>query len=77
MKRWLAANGLETDTLGKKAVAELFQNPSPPELQTILTLRQQLAESSVRKYKTMERAACSDGRAPPGCFTFTGNRTGR
>ena len=76
MKQWLAANGLETDTLGKKAVAELLKT-APPELQTVLTLRQQLAKSSVRKYQTMERAACDDGRAH-GCFAFYGaNRTGR
>jgi hypothetical protein len=62
-------NGLETDTLGKKAVAELLKTASP-ELQTVLTLRQQLAKSSVRKYQTMERAACDDGRAH-GCFAFT------
>ncbi len=76
MKQWLAANGLETDTLGKKAVAELLKTASP-ELQTVLTLRQQLAKSSVREYQTMERAACDDGRAH-GCFAFYGaNRTGR
>ena len=76
MKQWLSANGLETDTLGKRAVAELLKTASP-ELQTVLTLRQQLAKSSVRKYQTMERAACDDGRAH-GCFAFYGaNRTGR
>ena len=56
MKQWLSENGLETDTLGKKAVAELLKTASP-ELRTVLTLRQQLAKSSVRKYQTMERAA--------------------
>jgi len=76
MKQWLAANGLETDTLGKKAVAELLKTASP-ELQAVLTLRQQLAKSSVRKYQTMERAVCDDGRAR-GMFMFYGaNRTGR
>lgn len=76
MKQWLSENGLETDTLGKKAVAELLKTASP-ELQTVLTLRQQLAKSSVRKYQTMERAVCDDGRAH-GCFAFYGaNRTGR
>ena len=76
MKQWLSENGIETDTLGKKAVAELLKTASP-ELQTVLTLRQQLAKSSVRKYQTMERAACDDGRAH-GCFAFYGaNRTGR
>ena len=76
MKQWLADNGLETDTLGKKAVAELLKT-APPELQKVLTLRQQLAKSSVKKYQAMETAVCSDGRAR-GMFQFYGaNRTGR
>lgn len=76
MKRWLADNGLETETLGKKAVAELLKT-APPELQRVLLLRQQLAKSSVKKYQAMEKAACADGRAR-GMFQFYGaNRTGR
>ena len=76
MKQWLADNGVETDTLGKKAVAELLKT-APPELQKALTLRQQLAKSSVKKYQAMETAVCADGRAR-GMFQFYGaNRTGR
>ncbi len=76
MKQWLADNGVETDTLGKKAVAELLKT-SPPQLQKVLTLRQQLAKSSVKKYQAMETAVCADGRAR-GMFQFYGaNRTGR
>ena len=76
MKQWLSDNGLETDTLGKKVVAELIKT-APPQLQTVLELRQQLAKSSVKKYQTMERAVCDDGRAR-GMFAFYGaNRTGR
>lgn len=76
MKLWLADNGLETDTLGKKAVAEMIKT-APSELQEVLTLRQQLAKSSVKKYQTMETCVCSDGRAR-GMFQFYGaNRTGR
>ena len=76
MKQWLKGNGLETDSLGKKVVAELIKTV-PPELQTVLELRQQLAKSSVKKYQTMERAVCDDGRAR-GMFAFYGaNRTGR
>lgn len=75
MKQWLKGNGLETDSLGKKVVAELIKT-APPELQTVLELRQQLAKSSVKKYQTMERAVCDDGRAR-GMFAFYGaNRTG-
>ena len=76
MKQWLSDNGMETDTLGKKAVVELLKT-APPELQTVLTLRQQLAKSSVKKYQAMETAVCADGRAR-GMFQFYGaNRTGR
>ena len=76
MRLWLADNGLETDTLGKKAVADLMQTV-PPHLREVLILRQQLARSSVKKYQTMETCLCSDGRAR-GAFQFFGaNRTGR
>ena len=76
MKQWLANNGVETDTLGKKAVAELLKT-APPQLQKVLILRQQLAKSSVKKYQAMETAVCADGRAR-GMFQFYGaNRTGR
>lgn len=76
MKQWLADNGLETDTLGKKVLTELIKT-APPELQQVLQLRQQLAKSSVKKYQAMEKAVCADGRAR-GMFQFYGaNRTGR
>ncbi|NCB25606.1 MAG: hypothetical protein EOM62_09060 [Bacteroidia bacterium] len=76
MKQWLADNGMETDTLGKKVVIELLKTATP-ELADVLSLRQQLAKSSVRKYQAMENAVCADGRAR-GMFQFLGaNRTGR
>lgn len=76
MKKWLSDNGIETDSLDKKAVAELLKD-APDNLADVLTLRQQLAKSSVRKYQTMEKTVCSDGRAR-GMFQFYGaNRTGR
>ena len=76
MKQWLSDNGLETDSLGKKTVAELIKT-APPELQRVLMLRQQLAKSSVKKYQAMINAVCDDGRAR-GMFQFYGaNRTGR
>lgn len=76
MKRWLSDNGVETDSLDKKAIAELLKN-APDKLASILILRQQLAKSSVRKYQAMEKTVCADGRAR-GMFQFYGaNRTGR
>lgn len=76
MKAWLSVQGIETDTLGKKAVAELIKD-APEDLAQVLSLRQQLAKSSVKKYQAMENAACNDTRAR-GMFQFYGaNRTGR
>ena len=76
MKQWLAQNGLETDSLDKKAVAGLLKEVPEP-LKIVLELRQQLAKSSVKKYQAMENAVCADSRAH-GMFAFYGaNRTGR
>lgn len=75
MKNWLAANGLETDALGKKQVTELLKT-APEPLKFVLMLRQQLAKSSVKKYQAMGNAVCADGRVR-GCFQFYGARTGR
>ena len=76
MKSWLSDNGLETETLGKKAVASLIDE-TDGDVSKALELRQQLAKSSVKKYQAMENAACRDSRCR-GMFQFYGaNRTGR
>ena len=76
MKAWLSDNGIETDTLGKKAVVELMKD-APDDLAQVLALRQQLAKSSVKKYQAMQAAACDDHRVR-GLYMFYGaNRTGR
>ena len=76
MKSWLSDNGLETETLGKKAVATLIEETGV-EVSEALSLRQQLAKSSVKKYQAMQNAACRDNRCR-GMFQFYGaNRTGR
>lgn len=76
MKNYLAENGLEMESLGKKEVAEILK-VAPKHLREVLSLRQQLAKSSVKKYTAMQNAVCDDGRAR-GMFQFYGaNRTGR
>lgn len=76
MKEWLSDNGVEMDTLGKKAVAAMIEN-TEGDVSEALSLRQQLAKSSVKKYQAMENAACKDNRCR-GMFQFYGaNRTGR
>ncbi|WP_302339414.1 DNA polymerase [uncultured Ruminococcus sp.] len=76
MRNWLFEHGLEMDSLGKKEVSAVLKTASEP-LKTVLSLRQQLAKSSVRKYQAMMNAVCNDGRVR-GMFVFYGaNRSGR
>lgn len=76
MKSWLKDNGLETDTLNKKAMNSLIKE-APEDLKEVLTYRNMLAKSSIKKYQAMNDAACKDERCR-GMFQFYGaNRTGR
>lgn len=77
MKDWLAENGLEMETLGKKAVAETLKTCGNKQLSRVLELRQKAAKSSVKKYQAMDNYASADNRAR-GLFQFYGaSRTGR
>ena len=67
LKAWLSENGMETDTLGKKAVAAMIKD-APADLQKVLELRLQLSKSSVKKYTAMQDTLCVDGREV--CFSF-------
>ena len=76
MKAWLSARGVDAESLDKKAVTTLLKDAETP-LSDVLSLRQQLAKSSVKKYQAMQNAVCADSRAR-GMFQFYGaNRTGR
>ena len=76
LKEYLSDNGLETDSLGKKDVTALLKTV-PEGIAEVLSLRLQLAKSSVKKYQAMQNAVYSDGRCH-GMFQFYGaNRSGR
>lgn len=76
LKEWLHGQGLEFDSLDKKAVAAILPT-APPVVQRVLRIRQKLAKSSVKKYQAMENVVCKDNRAR-GMFRFYGaSRTGR
>ena len=76
IRRWLEEHGVGAESLGKKQVAELLKG-ADPEVREVLLLRQQLAKSSVRKYRAMENYVCADGRIR-GMFRFYGAaRSGR
>lgn len=74
---WLREHGVDMESLGKKEVATVIDETDDPIIKEVLQLRLQSAKSSVKKYETMLRATCSDGRAR-GMFQFYGAmRTGR
>jgi len=76
LKAWLAEKGVETDSLSKAAVVELLEE-ADGEVELALSLRQELAKSSVKKYTAMEAVVGTDDRAR-GLIQFYGaNRTGR
>lgn len=74
---WLREHGVDMESLGKKDVAAVIDETDDPIIKEVLQLRLQSAKSSVKKYETMLRATCTDGRAR-GMFQFYGAmRTGR
>ena len=76
LKAWLAEKGVEADSLSKAAVADMLEK-ADGEVELALSLRQELAKSSVKKYTAMQTVVSSDGRAR-GLIQFYGaNRTGR
>ena len=76
LKAWLSEQGLEVESLSKAAVLELLEEAGG-EVELALSLRQELARSSVKKYTAMQSVVGSDGRAR-GLIQFYGaNRTGR
>ncbi len=76
MKEWLSDNGIEAESLGKKEAKNMLPE-TDGDIKEALTLRLQLAKSSVKKYQAMQNAVCKDGRAH-GMFQFYGaNRSSR
>ncbi len=76
LKDYLVQNGMDVDALGKKEVSALIKD-APPDLAKVLSLRLQLAKSSVKKYTAMLNSACSDDRCRGMFFFYGANRTGR
>lgn len=76
LKAWLEEKGVKAESLSKASVLELLSH-AEGEVELALSLRQELAKSSVKKYTAMELAVCPDDRAR-GLIQFYGaNRTGR
>ena len=76
LKAWLSERGVEADSLSKATVLELLES-AEGEVELALSLCQELAKSSVKKYTAMQSVVGQDSRAR-GLIQFYGaNRTGR
>ncbi|ADK16696.1 DNA polymerase I, thermostable [Clostridium ljungdahlii DSM 13528] len=78
LKRWIGERvGHEVKSLTKDSIPTLIKESKDEKVKKILELRQLMAKTSIKKYETMQRARCEDGRMR-GLLQFYGaNRTGR
>ena len=75
---WLSEElGEEIENLQKGTVSKLLKKVDEGVVRRVLEIRQELAKTSIKKYKAVRETICSDGRVR-GLFQFYGaNRTGR
>lgn len=60
---WVAAQGVEIETIGKEDLEELLEADDVPErVRAVLEVRQEAAKTSVSKISTMLDRVCKDGR---------------
>lgn len=77
LQEWLAENGCPLSSMSKEAISDALAQDTSSTVRRVLELRQEISRSSVKKYKAMINATCSDGRAH-GLIQFYGaGRTGR
>lgn len=77
LKLWLESVGVSCDSLNKQTVADLIEQTPDPTIRRVLELRQQLGKTSIKKYETMQAAACRDGRVRGIMQYYGAGRTGR
>ena len=76
LKAWLADQDVPMESLAKKLVQEKAANTDGL-VSELLSLRLELSKTSIKKYETIARCVCRDGRVH-GMLQFYGaNRTGR
>lgn len=78
LKTWLSAETGDTITdLTKKAIPVLLKTMPAPNVTRVLSIRQEMAKTSVKKYTAMLKGICRDNKVR-GLLQFYGaNRTGR
>lgn len=77
LKTWLAAVGIEADSLDKATVTDLLETVTDPTIRRVLELRRLLGKTSTKKYQAMLAAACEDNRVRGIMQYYGAGRTGR
>ncbi|MEG2096777.1 MAG: DNA polymerase, partial [Pseudoflavonifractor sp.] len=78
LKKWLTdEEGVEVPSLNKEAMPALMEAAKKPGTRRMLTIRSEMAKTSVSKYEAMERGLCKDGRVHNLLQFYGANRTGR
>lgn len=78
LKGWLEQEtGNEVKSLNKKDMPDIIKSADAEHVQRLLSIRQELGKTSVKKYEAMSKAVCEDDRVR-GLLQFYGaSRTGR
>lgn len=76
LRHWLIAQGIETDSVAKKAVRELLDGELTEAVREALTIRKDTGKSAVAKLNAMEAWAARDSRAH-GTLLYSAASTGR
>ncbi len=78
LKGWLEQEtGNEVKSLNKKDIPDIIKSADAEHVQRLLSIRQELGKTSVKKYEAMSKAVCEDDRVR-GLLQFYGaSRTGR
>ena len=77
LKEWLAAVGVDCESLNKATVSDLKKTVTDPTIRRVLELRQLLGKTSTKKYQAMVEAAGQDDRVRGLLQYYGAGRTGR
>lgn len=77
LKDWLAAVGVECESLNKESIKDLLKKTKDPTVRRVLQLRQLLGKTSTTKYQAILDAVCEDHRVRGLLQYYGAGRTGR
>ena len=78
LKRWVyEQEGFFPESLAKDVLPEVMAQAQKPAVKEMLQLKQLMSKTSVKKYKAMDSACCSDSRIHGSLQFYGANRTGR